>query len=47
MTIIIDWMPTYRMEICNNVPITRKARFYKRDEQGYYYIPEVSKCVNS
>lgn len=41
MTIVIDWMPKYRMEICTDTPIPRKRKFYKKDKQSYYYIPEV------
>lgn len=32
---IIDW--------CSNKEIKRTQKFYKRDEQGFYYIPEVLK----
>lgn len=28
-------------EIINSKLIFRKRKFYKRDKQGYYYIPEV------
>lgn len=28
-------------EWCSGKVIIRKSRFYKRDRQGYYYIPEV------
>ena len=41
MSIIVEWMPTYRLDICSDIPIPRKKRFYARDKQGYYFIPEV------
>lgn len=28
------------IDICSNKLIPRKRRFYKRDKEGYYYIPE-------
>ncbi|KKN40561.1 hypothetical protein LCGC14_0731970 [marine sediment metagenome] len=42
MTIIVDigiskLMP---LEIFSNVMIERKKKYYKKDKQGYYYIPE-------
>ncbi len=30
------------IEILSKTNIPRKKKFYKRDKQGYYYIPEVS-----
>ena len=30
-------------EICSDTYLKRKKRFYKRDKNGYYYIPEVEK----
>jgi len=41
-TIVIDSDEFYPLEICQGVYITRSRRFYKRDKQGIYYIPE---CV--
>ena len=40
MTIVFDagygaW------ELISDVEIPKKKRFYKRDEEGYYYIPEL------
>ena len=29
-------------DLVSGIKIYRKRRFYKRDKQGYYYIPEVS-----
>ena len=29
------------MDLISKIDIPRKKRFYKRDKQGYYYIPEV------
>jgi len=28
-------------ELLSNIEIPRKKRFYKKDKEGYYYIPEV------
>lgn len=46
MTIIVKGMrngvPNYG-ELLSGVEIPRKKRFYKRDKDGYYYIPEISK----
>jgi len=30
-------------EVLSDTELPRKRRFYKKDKQGYYYIPEVSK----
>ncbi len=32
-----------RMEYFTKKIILRKRRFYKKDKQGYYYIPEIKK----
>ncbi len=32
----------YAFEIVSQKVIPRKKKFYKKDKQGYYYIPEVS-----
>lgn len=42
MTIICDW-GAVNLEIFHNFYIPRKRRFYSRDKQGIYYIPEVLK----
>jgi hypothetical protein len=34
------------VEIVSGTSIPRKRNFYKKDKQGYYYIPEVSKEKN-
>ena len=34
--------PELVYELLSGTIIPRKKRFYKRDKQGYYYIPEVS-----
>ena len=43
MSIIVKEIPYLEraLEICSNKTIHRKKRFYKKDKQGYYYIPEV------
>ena len=28
------------LELCSGIYLKRKRNFYKRDKQGYYYIPE-------
>jgi len=40
MTIIVRIITNEFVEIVSNKIINRKKRFYKRDKQGYYYIPE-------
>ncbi len=45
MTIVVEHDTNKRpFEIFNKMFIDRTRNFYKRDKQGYYYIPEVSKC---
>lgn len=40
MTIIVkDCVGIY--DIVSDIALTRKKRFYVKDKQGYYYIPEV------
>ena len=41
MTIVIATKIDLRQEICNEVFIPRKKKFYKKDMEGYYNIPEV------
>jgi len=44
MTIIVEIETGGRKhytELLSNTLIPRKKRYYKRDEEGYYYIPEV------
>ena len=43
-TIIITHEGSKPFDIMSGVMIPRKKRFYKKDKQGYYYIPEVEKC---
>lgn len=41
-TIIVKcWSSKKIIEIVKGIVIPRKRKFYKRDNQGYYYIPEV------
>ncbi len=40
MTIIIKFDGSY-CDVFSLIKIPRKKRFYKKDKQGYYYIPEV------
>ena len=41
MTIIIDDGTDEMVEIVSGKIIPRKKKFYKKDKQGVYYIPEV------
>lgn len=44
MTIVAyDEITEKIMEICSNKEIPRKRRFYVKDKNGYYFIPEVIK----
>jgi len=45
MTIVVkqNMFNTEYYELITGKAIPRTRRFYKRDKQGYYYIPEVSK----
>ncbi len=43
MSIIIDSLNNGVWDLVSNIKIPRQKRFYKKDKQGYYYIPEVSK----
>ena len=42
-TTIVISNPRGFFELISNVDIPRKKRFYKRDKEGYYYIPEILK----
>lgn len=41
ITIVVktDWNTA--LELLHDVEIPRKKRFYKKDKEGYYFIPEV------
>ena len=39
MTIIVKGNPNF--ELMHDIEIKRKSRFYKKDKQGYFYVPEV------
>lgn len=42
MTILVKALSSKKVvDLVNGVYIPRKKRFYKKDKQGYYYIPEV------
>ena len=43
MTIIVGIGENLRWEIVSGKYINRKKRFYKKDKQGIYYIPETLK----
>ena len=42
MTIIVQNMRGHIFDLISNNDIPRTRRFYKRDSDGHYYIPEVS-----
>lgn len=44
MTIIVKSKSEYR-EVLSDTIIPRKRNFYRRDKEGYYYIPEVSSHI--
>ena len=47
MTIVVEWIengvPKYE-ELLTGTQLPRTKRFYKKDSQGRYYIPEVSRA---
>ncbi len=46
MTIIVKEVGTgYYRDLFTNSIITRKKRFYKKDKEDYYFIPEVFKEI--
>lgn len=40
-SIVVRGLMGEPVEVFSNITIRRKVRFYKKDKQGYYYIPEV------
>ena len=43
MTIIINGVGERYFDLISGKEISRKKKFYKKDKQGIYYIPEVGK----
>ena len=44
LSIIVREYPSGRAyDFCSNLNIPRKKRFYKKDSEGYYFIPETIK----
>ena len=41
MSIIVKYNDNEVFDLISDTNIPRKRRFYKRDKQGVYYIPEV------
>lgn len=41
MTIVMQENNGLRFELLSDIEIPRTRRFYKKDKQGYYFIPEV------
>jgi len=42
MTVVVQNEQGLIYEAISSKVLTRKRRFYERDKQGYYFIPEVS-----
>lgn len=43
-SLIVQWgIEGYNVELFSGKTIERKKKFYKKDKQGHYYLPEVSK----
>lgn len=40
MTLVVKTIDEDVIEIFSDIEIPRKKKFYKKDKQGYYYIPE-------
>lgn len=45
LTIVVIGKRKQHYDLVSGVHINRKSRFYKKDKQGYYYIPEVIKYL--
>ena len=43
MTLVEEKIDGFIIEVLSGREIPRKKRFYKKDKEGYYYIPEVIK----
>ena len=43
MTIVCKSPFGFNVDICSGKIIPRKRRFYRKDSEGFYYIPEVDK----
>jgi len=41
MTIVVKNKSGWCWDLISGIDIPRKRNFYKRDSEGYYYIPEV------
>ena len=44
MTIVVKFDGSY-CDVFSLIKIPRQKRFYKKDKQGYYYIPEVNNVI--
>jgi len=42
-TIVISFVEGRNWDVISGVRVPRKKRFYKKDKDGYYYIPEAVK----
>jgi len=50
LTVVVRWIENGKLtyyELFSNTKIPRTRRFYKRDAEGYYYIPEVIEKKNA
>ena len=41
MTIVLEYYNGEHVELFSNIKIPRKKRFYKKNKEGFYFIPEV------
>ena len=39
ITVVVEYLGNFR-ELFTNIHLPRTRRFYKKDKEGYYYIPE-------
>lgn len=44
-TVVVESLGS-NYELFSGKHIPRKKRFYRRDKDGYFYIPEVDKCFH-
>ena len=46
MSIVVKSYDGVHYELLTDTPLSKKRNFYKKDNRGYYYIPEVEKAKN-
>jgi hypothetical protein len=45
MSVVVECVDGF-FELFSNIDIPRKRKFYKKDKEGYYFIPEVAREIN-